>query len=154
LGLLAATAKGGLDSVALGAVTGPQGSIYRKANFKQPWFDGAKAAVYPTYHVLAGLAAASGNKRVEAVSTAPSAVAAVAHRTENGPELWLANLTSEPQKVKVAGFGGAARLHRLSEGNFQTITTKPDYLSSAGEAMKKVSSVELGPYGVVRIRTT
>jgi D-apionolactonase len=76
----------------------------------------------------------------------------LAHRSDEGPELWLANLTSEPQKVKVSGFSGAARMHRLSDGNFQTIVTKPDFLSSAGEALKKVSSVELGPYGVVRIR--
>jgi hypothetical protein len=153
VGLVAAMAKGGLDAVALGAVTGPQGSIYRKTSYKQPGFDGMKAAVYPTYHVLAGLAQASGNKRIEAQSSASSTVAAIAHRSDDGPELWLANLTSEPQKVKVSGFSGAARMHRLSDGNFGTITAKPDYLSSAGETLKKVSSVELGPYGVVRIRT-
>jgi D-apionolactonase len=153
VGLVAAMAKGGLDSVALGAVTGPQGSIYRKASYKQPGFDGSKAVVYPTYHVLAGLAPASGKKRIDVQSSPPSILAALAHRSEDGPELWLANLTSEPQKAKVSGFSGAARMHRLSDSNFQTIITKPDYLSTAGEALKKVSSIELGPYGVVRIRT-
>jgi hypothetical protein len=152
VGLLAGMAKGGLDRVTLGAVTGPQGAIYRKMNYAQPWFDGSGASVYPVYHVLAGLAPASGNKRLDADSTAPSAVASLAHQSKKGKELWLANLTSDPQKVKVSGFEGAATLHRLSDGNFSTITAKPDYLSSAGEALKKVSSVELGPYAVVRIR--
>ncbi len=152
VGLVAAMAKGGLDSVVLGAVTGPRGVIYRKTSDKQPWFDAVKAQVYPAYHVLAGLAAASGNRRLDSTSSAPSTVAVLGHQSKAGKELWLANLTSEPQKVRVSGFDGPARLHRLSDGNFQTLAMKPDYLSSAGEAVKKVSAVELGPYGVVRIR--
>ena len=153
IGLLAAAAQGGIDSIALGSVTGPQGSIYRKSDYRQPWFDGGTAAVYPAYHVLAGLAPAGGHKRVEVISTASSAIAALAHQSRAGKELWLANLTSEPRKVKVTGFDRQALLHRLSDGNFQTIAMKPDYLSSAGEMLKKVSTIELGPYGIVRLRT-
>jgi hypothetical protein len=151
LGLIAAFAKGGVDSIALGAVTGPQGAIYRKATYKQPWFDDAKASIYPTYHVLAGLAAASRQKRLDALSSMPSTVAVVGHQSKAGRELWLANLSPEAQKVKVSGFEGPARLHHLSDRNFQTITTKAEYLASAGETVKKVSAVELGPYGVLRI---
>jgi hypothetical protein len=153
VGLLAAFARGGLDAVALGAVTGPQGAIYRKADYAQAWFDGANAEVYPTYHVLAGLGAASGNRRLEASSSAPSTIAALAHQSADGKELWLANLTPAAQTVKVTGLSGTAELHRLSDGNFTAITAKPDVLSRAGERVKKLSSVELGPYGVIRIRT-
>jgi hypothetical protein len=153
VGLLSAFAKGGLDAVSLGAVTGPQGAIYRKADHAQPWFDGSKAEVYPTYHVLAGLAAASGNRRLDAVSSAPSTIAALAHKSPDGTELWLANLTPEAQKVKLSGLKGAAEIHRLTDGNFQKLATDPGFLSGKGEAVKKLSSIELGPYGVVRIRT-
>lgn len=153
IGLLAAFAKGGLDAVSLGAVTGPQGAIYRKTDYAQPWFDGAKAAVYPTYHVLAGLGGASGNRRLDATSSAPSSVAALAHKSPDGTELWLANLTPEPQKVKLSGLKGAAEIHRLSDGNFQKLAASPDLLWQKGEAVKKLSSVQLGPYGVMRIRT-
>jgi hypothetical protein len=152
VGLLAALAKGGLDSVALGAVTGPQGVIHRKTDHAQPWFDGAKAQVYPAYHVLAGLCAASGNRRLEATSSAPSTITALAHQSKAGKELWLANLGSEPQTLKVSGLGGAASIHHLSEANFTALATRPDFLSGPGESVKKVSKVELGPYGVVRIR--
>ncbi len=151
LGLIAAFAKGGIEAMALGAVTGPQGFIYRKAAYKQPWFDGSSAQVYPAYHVLAGLAPASGHKRLETESSAPGAVVALAHQSRSGRELWLANLTSETQKVKVAGFDGAAQMHRLSDANFTALATKPDYLHDGGEKLKKVSAVELPPYGVVRI---
>ena len=153
LGLLAAFAKGGLDAVSLGAVTGPQGAIYRKADYAQPWFDGAKAEVYPTYHVLAGLGAASGHKRLDTASTAPSAITALAHQSRDGKELWLANLTPEAQKVKVTGLSGAAELHYLSDAKFTALATKPDYLEQPGERLKKLSTVELSPCGVVRIRT-
>ena len=153
VGLLAALSQGGLDSVALGAATGPQGVIYRKASYNQPWFDSAKAQVYPAYHVLAGFGPASGNKRIDAISSAPSTVAVLGHRSKTGHEVWLANLSGEARKVKVTGFDGPAQLHRLSDGNFQTLAMKPDYLASAGEAVKKVSAIELGPYGAVRIRT-
>ena len=81
----------------------------------------------------------------------PSRVAALGFQSKAGRQLWLANLTGETQKVKVTGFDGAARLHRLSDGNFQTLATKPDFLMSNGEALKKVPAIELGPYGLVRI---
>ena len=52
-----------------------------------------------------------------------------------------------------AALKGAAEIHRLSDGSFQKAATDPDFLSRKGEAVKKLGSVELGPYGVVRIRT-
>ena len=99
------------------------------------------------------MSAASGNKRLDSTSSAPSTVAVIGHQSRAGKELWLANLTSETQQVKVTGFDGPARLHRLSDGNFQTLAMKPDYLSSPGEAVKKVPALALGPYGIVRIRS-
>lgn len=154
LGLLAAAAKGGLASVALGALTGPQGVIYRKQGHAQPWYDGAGAAVYPAYHVLAGLGPASGNARLEAESSAPAAVAALAHRGRGGTQLWLANLTAEPRKVKITGLAGAATLHRLSEGQFRTLAADPGFLSRPGETPRKLSGIDLGPYEVARIRSS
>jgi hypothetical protein len=153
IGLVSAMARGGLDAVALGAVTGPLGAIYRKISYAQPWFDEAEAEVYPGYHVLSGLGAASGTKRLEAVSSAPSTIAALAFRAPEGKEVWLANLTAEPQVVKLSGLSGAAEIHHLSEGNFRALVTKPDFLHRPGEAVKKLSNIELGPYAAARIRT-
>lgn len=153
LGLIAGFARGGLDAVALGAVTGPQGAIYRKMDHSQPWFDAAEAEVYPVYHVLAGLGLAGGNRRLETTSDASAMIAALAHRSPDGTELWLANLTPEVQAVKLTGLKGAAELHRLCDANFRTLATTPDFLWRPGETVRKVSSVELGPYGVLRIRT-
>jgi D-apionolactonase len=139
LGLLAAAARGGLNRISLGSVTGPRGVI-RNSD-----------AVYPAYHVLAGLAPASGTRRIEALSSAPSSVTALAHRSKSGPVLWLANLTAAPRKVKVGGFAGAAHLHLLGEGTFESMAKDANYLFKDGEKLKRVSSLELGPYAVARI---
>ena len=154
LGLVAAAAKGKLDAVSLGAVTGPQGLIYRMANYMQPGLDGGNAAVYPVYHILAGLGRASGARHIETESGAPGKIAALAHESKAGPVLWLANLTGEKQAVKVGGFKGAAQVHVLDEKTFDGLIKRPDYLAKPGTKMNKVSSLELGPYAVIRVAAT
>jgi hypothetical protein len=149
LGLAAGAAKGGLDSVALGSATGPQGVIYRKASYPQPWFDGGDATVYPAYHVLAGLAPASGTRRLETDVSGP--VAALAYQTKGGKVLWLANLAGETQKVKVGGLAGAQRIHMLDEGSFGAATRDPAFLMKDGMKVRKVQSLELKAYGIARI---
>jgi hypothetical protein len=152
LGYVAALASGGLSAITLGAATGPAGMIYRRTNYAQPYFDEAGApAVYPLYHVVAGLAAASGRKVIAAKSGAPSKVAALAVRGKSGATLWLANLTGETQTAKVSGFSGGALLHVLDEGSFVAATRDAGYLNKSGKALKKVGPVELAPYAVARI---
>ncbi|HJT12275.1 MAG TPA: hypothetical protein VJ790_06635 [Dongiaceae bacterium] len=152
LGYVAALAGGGLSAITLGAATGPAGMIYRRTNYTQPYFDEAGApAVYPLYHVIAGLAAASGSKVIAAKSAAPGKVAALAVRGKMGTALWLANLTGETQTAKVSGFTGSALLHMLDEGSFAAATKDAGYLNQGGKALKKVGSVALAPYAVARI---
>jgi hypothetical protein len=153
VGLIAALAKGGLESVTLGAVTGPQGVIYRKMAHPQPGFDGTGAKVYPAYHVLAGLCPASGHQRRDTVVSAASTIAALAYQSGKGTELWLANLTASAQQVKVAGLRGPAEIHHLSEQTFAPLTREPDFLRRPGARIKTLSGMELGPYAVARIRT-
>ena len=152
VGYVAALAGGGPSAITLGAATGPAGMIYRRTNYAQPYFDEAGASsVYPLYHVIAGLAAASGGKVIAAKSSAPGKVAALAVRGKSGETLWLANLTGETQSAKVSGFTGGARLHVLDEGSFVAATSDVGWLSEGGKALKKVGSVELAPYAVARI---
>jgi D-apionolactonase len=152
LGYVAALAGGGLSAITLGAATGPAGMIYRRTNYAQPYFDETGApAVYPLYHVVAGLAAASGSKVIGAKSAAPGKVAALAVRGKSGATLWLANLTGEMQTAKVSGFTGGAQLHVLDEGSFVAATKDAGYLNKGGKALKKVGSVALAPYAVARI---
>lgn len=152
LGYIAAFAAGGLATLSLSAATGPAGLIYRKAGFPQPYFDETKgAAIYPLYHVIAGLAAASGGKLLASKSAAPGKVAALAYRGKAGPVLWLANLTGTEQVARVSGFNGKAVLHQLDEASFVDATSDAGYLAKGGKALKKVGAVALPPYAVARV---
>jgi hypothetical protein len=151
LGLVAGFAEEGLASIALGALTGPQGLIHRRADVAQPWYDDAKALVHPVYHLVAGLAPASGNRRLETVCGDPQGIAALAYRSATGRELWLANLTAAPRTVKVTGLPGAATIHCLAEANFRRLATDPDAFSRDGEQVRRLTAIALGPYGVARI---
>src|SRR5215831_7011611 len=152
VGYLSAAARAGVDTVAVGSVIGSQGMIYRKLANAQPWFDGGGARVYPTYHVIAGAATVSGVRRIDTDSSAPSKVAALAHRNNGGQVLWLANLSGNTQGVKVSGFDGPARLHVLDEKSFEAAVRDPAWLGSGGTSIRKVGSLELPSYGVARIK--
>jgi hypothetical protein len=153
LGYVAAFAYGGIEVVTMGAPTGPAGIIHRRMDYPQPYFDDLKGpAVYPVYHVIAGLAAALGHKLVAVKSSDPAAVAALAYRSTKGPVLWLANLTDGEQSVKIGGLGKAAMaLHLLDEDSFQTATTDPDFLEKPGKKLRSAGSVKLGAYAVARL---
>jgi hypothetical protein len=152
VGYLSAAATAGVNTLALGSATGSQGMIYRKLAHAQPWFDRGGARVYPIYHVIAGLAVASGARRIDTVSSAPSKVAALAHRSKGGQVLWLANLSGETQRLKVRGFDGPARLHVLDERSFEAAVRDPAWLDSGGTFIRKAGSLELPSYGVARIQ--
>ena len=153
LGFVAAAARAGIDAVAIASAIGPQGVIWRKADYSQPWFDEGGAKIYPIFHVLSGLAPASGARRIEAFSASPSTVTALAHQSKSGKVLWLANLTGVKQMVKISGFTGQAHIHSIGENNFASVTKEPDFMTRGGVLIKKVASLELGPYGVARIAT-
>lgn len=151
LGLAAQAAAARVDALALGSATGPQGAIYRRLAQAQPGYDGRGAAVYPVYHVIAGLSAMTGAKTLTTQSGAPSRVAALGVAGRKGRALWLANLTPEKQKVKVTGFAGKALLHVLGETNFERLTADPAFLTRGGASLGRVGAVDLPAYGVARI---
>ena len=73
LGYIAACAYGGVTSVAMGAATGPLGFIHhRAADRPQPYFDSIDGpAVYPAFHVMAGLGRGGGLHLVEVKLSEP-----------------------------------------------------------------------------------
>jgi hypothetical protein len=154
LGLVAAFAKAGLTSLALGSVTGSQGVIHREFGTAVPWYRTKKDTVYPVYHVLAGLAAASGNRQHHAVSSEPESIAALAYKTAGGMEVWIANLTSQSRSIQLTDLAGPAYIHALTEHSFHDLATDPGFLFGPGEKIRQLSKIELGPYAVARIRAS
>ena len=110
LGYIAACAYGGVETVAMGAATGPLGFIYRRAEYPQPYFDSIDGpAVYPAFPVMAGLAQGRGRPLVEVAMAPAGGAAALAWRDGGRVVLWLANLTAEPLKLQIDGLGESLR---------------------------------------------
>jgi hypothetical protein len=152
LGYLAALARGGASAVAIGAPTGPQGIVFRPAEYPQPYFDKLRsAAVYPAYHVVAAFAAAAGRRQVAAESSDRSAVDAIAWQRPGGLTLWLANLTGEEQQVALSGLPtGRAILRQLDEDSFGPASLDPRFFAAGGRRLGR-GAITLGPYAVASI---
>lgn len=153
LGYIAAFAHGGAEAVTIGAPTGPRGIVYRRADHAQPWFDELEQpAVYPAYHVIQGIAAASRRPLVATEISEPAALAALAWRAEDETVLWLANLTAAERDVALAGMKhDAARLRLLDEDSFVAATTDP--VAFAGDWRPfEGRSLRLGAYAVATLR--
>jgi hypothetical protein len=151
LGYVAACAKAGLEAVAIGAATGPFGFIHRSAEHHQPYFDSiGEATVYPAFHVMAGLTRGCGRQIVEASVSPIGRVAALAWREADRCVLWVANLTPDPQAVRIIGLNEArSRLSRIDAASFEQAVRDPRALESF--ARPHAGELELDAYAVARI---
>ena len=152
LGYVAASAYGGLEAVAMGAPTGPFGFIHRPADWPQPYFDTLDGpAVYPAFHVMAGLTRGSDRPLIPVSVSQPGRVAALAWREGERQVLWLANLTAQPVDLAIAGLpGNGARLSVLDAAGFERATREPGFLESLARPLPG-ATLTLDAYGVARI---
>jgi hypothetical protein len=122
--------------------------------YAQPRFDDlGRAAVYPIYHVIAGMAQAAGQKLIESGSSDPSGIASIAHRLPGGgARLWLANLRDRPQQVRLPPLADNTRLSCLDQSRFEAAALDPAFLETHSESLT-TSEIEVGAYGVVRIES-
>ena len=148
---MAAFARGGVEAIAIGAPTGPFGAIYRRTDYAQPYFDTLdRAAVYPVFHVLAGLTPANGCPLVEAASTRPAAVEALAYRTDDNLTVWLTNLTAGPVSVKLNLAQRRLSAAVIDAENFARATTDPDCVDALTQPVPN-NSIALDAYAVARL---
>jgi hypothetical protein len=70
----------------------------------------------------------------------------LAYRGNGGTTVWLANLTAEEQKVRIAGASGAVFGATLDEDSFETAVCDPRGFQKNWKPMK--SAVTLKPYAV------
>ncbi|HEX6143585.1 MAG TPA: hypothetical protein VFZ01_12765 [Geminicoccaceae bacterium] len=150
MGYAAHMARDEVDAVALAAPVGEFGVIHARTGYRQPWFDDAGAAVYPAYHVLKALGAASGRPMIETASSDGTRVQSLAWRGEAGRVLLLANLTGDILRVTVEGGAPEAEVAVLDERSFLEATSQPDRFARRGER-RSLHDLELRPYAVARI---
>ena len=154
LGYLSQAAAGGLEAATMASPVGEFGIAYAKLPYPQPWFDTAKGAkVYPVYHVIRGLAAAAGARRVAAESSDAARVRALAWRKGRTTRVWLANLGGDPVAVKLHGLAkGKATLMMLDEASFDAAARDPAF----GDAAEPFAgtTVTLAPFATARLDVT
>ncbi len=146
LGYVASLAPTGIEAVSFGAPTGPRGIIHRKAGGGTPW-DGA---VYPAYHVVAGLTRGAGAPLVAATSSDEARVRCLAYRTDGGTLLWLANMTAQDQALGVSHAGARAVGIVLDEDSFEAATADPAAFQRAPRPVD-TSQLVLKAYAVALI---
>jgi hypothetical protein len=145
LGQIAAWAAAGIDTLVLYAPFGPRGVVHARAAFPMPWYDDqSDGAVYPAYHVLAGLTRYAGSEMRMVETTSPHLISALAV----GDSLWLANLG--PAAVTVTTPGAQARL--LDAESFVEAVRQPEGFWNRGVERIAEGTVRLGAYAIARIK--
>jgi hypothetical protein len=153
LGYFCRAVEAGIDSVCLGAPTGPFGLIYRRSGYSQPWFDEQpEPAVYPLFHPIMALAAAYGAPAFSVKSSDPKRVLGLAY--ERGKQrrlLWLANLTADRQVVHVPGeLAGSTAVRQLDAVSASAAVLDPAGFAAGGRPMSG-SVLTLWPYAVAAL---
>ncbi len=152
LGYGARMAECGVDSVILGAPVGPFGVIHHDLGKPAPGFEGRDGAVYPVYHVMRGLYGACGRQRLVTESSSPRVVQALAVQSDEGIELWLANLSGETRRIRLSGTSAsAARASLLEEACFDDAVAAADAFDAAEHELA-LDDLSLAPYAVARLR--
>jgi hypothetical protein len=118
-------------------------------------FPSLPGAVFPLYHVLADLGELAGAEVVEAISSDPLRVTALALRTEDRTVMLAANLGPEPVTVRLSLPWESASLRRLDATNAVDAMTAPEaYRARTAEVLEPLDgtfALELLPYAVMRL---
>jgi hypothetical protein len=132
----------------MGAPSGPLGVMYRKADYRQPYYDQLPGSpVYPAFHIVAGLTRAAGAKLVSAASSDEATVRCLAYKVKGATLLWLANLTAQEQAVTLAHNAGAMFAATLDETSFDQATADPLGFQTNRKALG-APKLTLGAYAV------
>ncbi len=152
LGYVAACAYGGLEALALGATTGPLGFIHRRGGAASPYFDSVdRPAIYPAFHVMAGLARSGGRHLVETRSSEPRRMAALAWREGARVLLWLANLAADPLTIGIKGLERARpQASILDESAFEQAVASADVLDALRRPLEG-AELKLDGYAIARV---
>ena len=147
LGYIATFARSGIETLTIGAPTGPLGVIYRKTEDRQPYFDKLSGpAVFPAFHVATGLMNSVGQKLVEVTSSDEQKICCLAHRSSHGTTLWVGNLTGETQEVAIKAAERTIVGNMLDETSFKTATSKPLAFQASWKPMG--ANLTLKPYAI------
>jgi hypothetical protein len=149
-------AEAGAASVTYYETTGWRGVVETEDGPPVPERFASRAGMaYPLYHVLADLGEWKGAELLEARSSEPLAVEALAARHGDALRLLVANLTPRPQQCELAPLeDGRAHVRVLDEQSYPTATGAPERFRSEPEEVDVgdgTLALELAPFAVARV---
>ena len=125
--------------------------MHRAGDATLPYYDAlGRTAVYPAYHVVAGLTRAAGARLVAATCSDDARVRCLAYRATGATLLWLANMTAREQPVSVVHAGAGPFGIVLDETSFEQATTEPAAFQ-AGVKSLATTRLALRAYAVALI---
>jgi hypothetical protein len=134
---LSQIAAAGADSITIYETAGKRGVL-------------AGAHVFPMYHVFADVAE-FGQQGVATKSSDPLRVEGLALRKGKRVRVILANLTDQPQTVKLRGLGPKAKVKVLDASNAEAAMKRPEAWRAAPSAPLNGQTITLPRYAVARI---
>ena len=147
VGAVAATEGHKVSSLALSALVGPFGAIYRREAWAQPGYqEGGTGMVYPIFHVLRFMSLMGGAPRLS-MRSAGGGIAGVASQEHSQILLIIANLGTDLSLVRLPR---DAEIRILNADNFQAAIHDPQWLDTGGA--NHGSDVALTPWSVAFVR--
>jgi hypothetical protein len=151
-------AESGVAGATLYETTGWRGVMEREAGSPGPRFPSLPGAVFPLYHVLADVGEFAGGEVVRGESSDPLVVEGLVLRKGAATRILLANMTNEPQQVRVELPPGRATLRLLDERIALRAMEHPEaFRAERGEPVSiegGVFTLDLLPYAVARLDST
>ncbi|MBV9053958.1 MAG: hypothetical protein JO196_16285, partial [Hyphomicrobiales bacterium] len=125
--------------------------VHNSAEHALPFFDSIdEPAIYPAFHVVAGLAKGCGRQLVEVSVSSPGRIAVLAWREADRRVLWLANLTPENVHLRVVGLDKIKnRLSLIDAASFEQAIRDPRTLEHL--ARPHEGEFDLDAYAVARL---
>ena len=159
LGSVRYLAEGGAASATYYETTGWRGVMEREAGPHHPAFPSVPGGVFPLYHVLADIGEHASGEVLEAISSDPLRVVGLALRGVERTRVMVANLTDEPQAVRIALPAHRARsLVRLNAVGVDIAARDPErFRASAGAPVETTDGavrLDMGPYEYARLDLT
>jgi hypothetical protein len=148
-------AESGVASATLYETTGWRGVMEREGGSPGPRFPSLPGAVFPLFHLLADVGEFAGGEVVRSQSASPLAVEGLALRKGGAVRILLANMTNEPQRVRLELPFSRAAVRMLDERGALLAMTEPEAFRAAPPTAAQLENgalaLDLLPYAVARL---